>query len=286
MRKIAKWATLILIVGLLFAGIGALMGGVNSVTFDHGFRIVRNGTITHKLGQVKQLNLDVTDTDVELVAGQQASVTVSGPEVKATKVNLSAGILTISRNSSLPSLGFDFVSNHQPHVKIVLPQKTLAQLDLNLNSGDLSIQQVAAKTATITLGSGDMTVNQLSVTNQGEFKNNSGDIDLSHVTLNKVTGQLNSGELSIDNSTLTEFNATNNSGDTDIEHTKLSGIIGLTNHSGDVELNNSDTTGYRLKADSGDISVHDAEHSSPYNQEPNAADRLEITSASGDIDIE
>ena len=101
----------------------------------------------------------MTDTDVELVAGQQASVTVSGPEVKATKVNLSAGILTISRNSSLPSFGL-ISSAIISHMSKSSYPKNIMQLDLNLNSGTV-IQQVAAKTATITLGSGDMTVNQV-----------------------------------------------------------------------------------------------------------------------------
>ncbi|MFL2030360.1 DUF4097 family beta strand repeat-containing protein [Loigolactobacillus zhaoyuanensis] len=285
MRKTAKWAAIILLVGALFAGIGALMGGVNSVTYDHGFQVVHNETVTRKLGNVKQLEADSDNAYVEIVAGNQAAVTVSGPDAKATKINLDNGILTIAHSGNNNGIGFDFGSA-EAHIKITLPQKTLKQLNLNLTSGNLKLQQVTTKDANISLDSGRIVADQLTISHNGLLKNNSGDVELSHSSLTKVTTQISSGELSINNSTLNSFTATNSSGDTEIEHSKLTGVLSLTNRSGDVELNNSNTSGYRLQTDSGNISLHDTEHASPYNQDPDAADRLEVTNNSGDIDIE
>lgn len=285
MRKTAKWAAIILLIGAIFTGIGALMGGVNSITYDHGFRVVHNETVTRKLGNVKQLEVDSDNAYVEIIAGKQTTVTVSGSDAKATKINLNNDILTITHSGDHNGIGFNFGSA-EAHIKITLPQKSLNQLNLSLTSGNLKLQQITTKDANISLNSGRLVANQLTVSHNGLLKSNSGDVKLSHSNLNKVTTQISSGELDIDNSTLSHFTATNASGDTDIEHSKLSGITSLTNRSGDVELNNSASTGYRLQTDSGEISVHDNDHGAVYNHDPGASERIEVTNNSGDIEIE
>lgn len=284
MKKIAKWAVIVLIIGVIFAGLGAAFGGVRSITYDHGFRIIKTQTKSQRLGRINQVKINSGAADVIVSRGKQATIKVVDDATSNTKIRQNDGTLTVNQSKDLPHIGFGS-DETTPQIKLTLPKRQLTQMNLSLDSGSLKLQNVATKQLYLDLTGNDFTANQLKVSRNGQITT-SGDMDLTNTTLNKVDSSSNFGDIDINNSRLNQSKLSSNDGDIEIENSPLTGITTLVTDNGDISLTNSNSTGYHLRTKSGEIQFRDHSHKSPYLKQPTAANRIKATTNTGDIEVE
>nr|SFZ87344.1 hypothetical protein LREN565_0457 [Loigolactobacillus rennini] len=285
MKKIAKWATIILIIGLIFAGLGAAFGGVRAITYDHGFHIIKTQTQSKQLGRIDQVKINSGAADVTITQGKRAAIKVQGDVTNAAKIRQNDGTLTVNQTKDLPHIGFGS-DETIPQIKLTLPKRRLAQLNLSLDSGNLKLQNITTQQLYLDLNGNGFTANQLKVTGNGQITTSGGDVKLTNTTLTKVDSSSSFGNISINNSHLNQSKLSSDDGDIEIENSRLTGITTLATDNGDIALTNSDSTGYHLRSKSGDIHFRDRTQQSSYLKHPTAANRIKATAQTGDIKIE
>ncbi len=173
---------------------------------------------------IKGINLNMLYGDVSITADSTArcvsvSTTIPQKHIKA-EIN-SSGMLEVKDMRSKPQINglhFDFGTGEYAEVNVVVPRDMLDTLSVNLDCGDIKINNLSAGKGSIILDCGDFTVKSCTI-GSGRIINSCGDIKIaeSSIGLAKITDTL--GDISFDSSKiLSDLGIKSSCGDVNIEN--------------------------------------------------------------------
>lgn len=149
-------------------------------------------------------------------------------------------------------------------LRMEIPNSFNQDIQVISTSGDLSAENLNLNSADFTTVSGELTLNRLMATSI-DLKTVSGEINITDSSFKSITGKTVSGDVEID---------TNENSEAKLR--SVSGDIKLT-------LPTNGVFNFRLKTTSGEISN---KHSLNKNQNQTAGPNIDISTTSGDIEIE
>jgi len=215
---------------------------------------------TIDISDIRNLEISSGSLDVRLVpgTGSEAVVRLEGWASKNYVKNLKLehskkdGTLHLSLKSDRGiQFGFGF---RGVDMVVELPEKTWSQLDVDLDSGDLIIEQLRAETAKLHTDSGDVEASDFRVDSNLTININSGDMKLRSVSANKMDLTTQSGDITVNGYEADRIDFKVSSGDVVFEEgtAELSGKTS----SGDINMNVENITRHTdLRTGSGDVVI-------------------------------
>lgn len=139
---------------------------------------VSEESIFDEVGTRLSLTIDVSVMDVEIVRGDCLSVSYTASEKLAPKVSFSNDLLEIKQDSVHQ---INIGGNNKCDVRITIPSDvTIEDVSIDSGVGDVSINDLTAKTGDVSIGVGDLEMNDC------EFETLTVDSSVGDTTLNGV----------------------------------------------------------------------------------------------------
>ena len=195
-------------------------------------------TVT-KITQVKpfsSIKLNIDQPDVQIAHGEKFQVTVIGHNPKKVGLAVTDHQLIITDNGSYDD-GY--------RIAITVPKnKDLENIDGSCSEGDFSLRDLTIGKVDLQLQDGDVTVNNVKTKN-ANFYLDDGDLMLTDSSLSQSILNLNSGDLTVTNCHL-KTNASLNDGDANINNSKILDDCLFNLNDGDFQASQISKTSCRL----------------------------------------
>lgn len=195
----------------VFLLLGVIIGGIVLVRTGGDFSRLNNETVEQKeksfqASQMKELNFDMSSTDVEVVGSADTDkVVIKYPESKKQSYSITEenGKVTITekhdRILNFFRFDIDFFNFKKWTIQIVLPVDSLETLTLNGASGDVDISKlVIKKNLALSLRSGDVYLQDTTVAGETSVRLSSGEIELTNIVSKDLYLKATSGDLDVD----------------------------------------------------------------------------------------
>ncbi|MDO5078856.1 hypothetical protein EII38_00435 [Streptococcus minor] len=195
----------------VFLLLGVIIGGIVLVRTGGDFSRLNNETVEQKeksfqASQMKELNFDMSSTDVEVVGSADTDkVVIKYPESKKQSYSITEenGKVTITekhdRILNFFRFDIDFFNLKKWTIQIVLPVDSLETLTLNGASGDVDISKlVIKKNLALSLRSGDVYLQDTTVAGETSVRLSSGEIELTNIVSKDLYLKATSGDLDVD----------------------------------------------------------------------------------------
>lgn len=195
----------------VFLLLGVIIGGIVLVRTGGDFSRLNNETVEQKeksfqASQMKELNFDMSSTDVEVVGSADTDkVVIKYPESKKQSYSITEenGKVTITekhdRIFNFFRFDIDFFNLKKWTIQIVLPVDSLETLTLNGASGDVDISKlVIKKNLALSLRSGDVYLQDTTVAGETSVRLSSGEIELTNIVSKDLYLKATSGDLDVD----------------------------------------------------------------------------------------
>lgn len=195
----------------VFLLLGVIIGGIVLVRTGGDFSRLNNETVEQKeksfqASQMKELNFDMSSTDVEVVGSTDTDkVVIKYPESKKQSYSITEenGKVTITekhdRIFNFFRFDIDFFNLKKWTIQIVLPVDSLETLTLNGASGDVDISKlVIKKNLALSLRSGDVYLQDTTVAGETSVRLSSGEIELTNIVSKDLYLKATSGDLDVD----------------------------------------------------------------------------------------
>jgi len=273
MKQLWKIIGLVAVVGVVFIGIGLALGANTGGLYwsrDGGLSVgSRNLSHVHytNLQEFNNISINVSSTDVRVVHANYFGFEANYRDNSNFRYSFENGNLTITQdgfNSSQVNI-MGFGNSEREEIIISLPRNALLDdVELQVTSGRITIDQLDCVNLTATLSFGNATVNNLTA-QSAVIHTTSGRVRLENTT---VAGQLemraSSGNIHITNTIAEDFEIRTTSGRIDgtgIVANGLNAVVG----SGNIALTgilNGNTT---ARTTSGSVRLNVAGSESNYN---------------------
>lgn len=195
----------------VFLLLGVIIGGIVLVRTGGDFSRLNNETVEQKeksfqASQMKELNFDMSSTDVEVVGSADTDkVVIKYPESKKQSYSITEenGKVTITekhdRIFNFFRFDIDFFNLKKWTIQIVLPVDSLETLTLNGASGDVDISKlVIKKNLALSLRSGDVYLQDTTVAGETSVRLSSGEIELTNIVSKDLYLKATSGDLDVE----------------------------------------------------------------------------------------
>ncbi|CAM3475076.1 DUF4097 family beta strand repeat-containing protein [Marinicrinis lubricantis] len=295
---------LLIIVGIFFI-INIVRNG--TPIFAWGDQEVLESEAYPVSGELMALNIETSDADIELKAGDQDGeviIEVIGYEKTAKKFKLKAeldgseGTITYKREGAFSWFGIQQKSHK---LSITVPERVWNHMNVNASSGDIAVRDIRTDHGDFDASSGDIAIkhteaNQLSIqTSSGDIllsdsktvnadvKASSGDIEWVDVQSQQSSLRATSGDISVERGT-GQMDLKSSSGDIELTLTEGYGDITSNSSSGDIEIElpeEPQDIRFDLRTSSGDVDVRVGE----LDQKDQKENRFEGQKGTGSIEI-
>lgn len=271
--QMKKIAVSMIAVGILFAIIGFASGGKWFILKgDSGFYVPQNQNFeskTFELEPFTNLNVSIGYGDVEIVPSNRFALEINANETSDITHEVKGDTLTInSDKTGGNTISIGIQSFQSPSIKLHVPKDTvLSNITLHASLGDVSFRQVSYKKLNLLIDYGDITFENV-VANQTEITNSLGDVSLKNFSSKKLVLDSEKGDVAIEGI--------------------LNGKTNITASLGDVTLdleNNKSELGYVLKTGLGDLTFNNEEHGSKLTQLYDGNNQLAVSLSLGDLDV-
>ncbi|MBQ7226632.1 MAG: DUF4097 family beta strand repeat protein [Clostridia bacterium] len=296
---------------LILAGLLIALGAMVAMGFD--FDKLNN--VSQRTDTVKEsfhsvrISTDSIDVRIEKSSNEKCTVTSKTIEKITVTPVVKNGVLVIECKDERAWYDYIGISNAQSRVVVSLPEAQYNELNISLESGDVSVARgltfakadigVSSGDVTFRAGTASLTVNTesgdaLLSCNGGSINASvtSGDITVENTRCANLTLKTQSGDVELENVTAQNANIKTRSGDIEAEGFIVDGELRAEVQSGDIDLDMCDATTLVLTAQSGDISgtllsekIFFAESSSGDVSVPKTTSggTCQVTTGSGDI---
>lgn len=287
MKKALKSCVIVslclIMVGFIFLGIGLLSGGSVSYVVD-----VRNFKVrTHNaedyvektldMDAFSKLQLNVSETDVEIRKGEDYQISYYLPEDEIPSIEVKNQELIVTGkdlNSQQYTIGFfQWDWNEDDCIVITVPEDAEPiEASLNVESGDIRLQDMVFETVDLCADYGDIDVSD--VTSGGaDITVESGDIMLKNIKLKDGNIINEYGNLVVENAFVEKAVLEWESGDCKLNNLE-SKELHVTNEYGEVVIGQSTVNSCKIANESGEINIEDCK-----------GETLELNASYGDIMI-
>lgn len=249
MKRMFKLGWVILILGLIMAGIGYLNHGNRTIVLNGGWpRVIKQHTKTLSHGQkFTRINLSASTADVVIRQGKQYQIKYYGMGGALPTAKITDQTATVKQKGQLQYLFNINSQTERDLIVITVPKKADLAGKVKLASGDLRVSNISLKNVKVEV--------------------NSGDVNYNHVNLTGGKTHLESGD----------FNA---------QALKVAGHYTVLNETGDNTVTNTTVDGYFLQTDNGDNEMN-GEDQGDRNlaQNENADNVLYLITTDGDNEV-
>lgn len=280
MNKVIKWICIVcgafFVLGLAAIGIGSSLGGkLFGYAFDIGSKklytsenMVEN---TVDIEAFDELNVDADMSNVFVKLGKDNKVSYKLPEELTPEITQEGKKLTIT---SKKKKTFDFMMGftQAQYIIIEVNEKGLKNLNINLASGDISIEELDID-GRLKTSSGDIYITGCEAGKDVDVKASSGSIEVIDSNFESFNHKQSSGNTKIENMEAKKVTMSQSSGSSKVDSLKADTLEAKVN-SGSYKISNSKVNDANISSTSGDI---DADKLS--------CDKLYLHATSGDIDL-
>ena len=262
MNKVFKWiaivAACVLVIGVAFAGIGALLGGkLIGYAFNFGNMNIRTAEDlveeTVDLEPFDEIYVEAADPYVIIKKGNENKINYKLPKEMIPTITNEQGKLSVVQDKKKNNFDINMGYNENIYIEIVVDNDELTKLDVKASSGDVSVE--------------DLNV-------EGKIKVSSGAIYIENCAEGKdLETVVSSGSLTINNSNFENLSHKQSSGDTEI-NTVTAKSIAIDSTSGSVTVLSVYADTIDCKLTSGEIYASEVE-----------CDSIKTKNTSGDINI-
>lgn len=301
-KKIVLILSGITIISFLLAGI--LFIFTDSSIFDSS----RSGIFTKKIINIEKV-YDIDNLNDIFIETSSTDVNIIPVDSDEIKIHL-YGSAKASSEKSFPKLfteiqgdkltievrsfngfGFSFFSG-DINLDIYIPKKYKNNLDIDVSSADVIINDLEINNFNFDSSSGDLDLKSLK-SNESIFKTSSGDIDLQSFKSNESTFKTSSGKINAEDFS-GDLECVSSSGKIYFEYENFNNNVYIKSSSGDIKLKLPNDSEFHLKADtsSGDIvtdfpisiigSIKDDYLEGTFG---NGDNKINIKTSSGDIEL-
>lgn len=249
-----------LLLGVVFTGAGFCMGAGKYMNSRYQ-SLEQNGaeagvTFKETYTDIENLDISLAFTDLEIKEGEEFSVSGIGVDLKKLKLENDKGTLKIVREShnflnnfgihwdNGLNIGFSNPSNSK--LIVTIPKGThFNQVSLEIGAGTLGVSVLNCDDLEVSVGAGEGTMTDISVTEDADMEVGAGMLDLKNFTVNTLELECGMGEI-IMNGEVGEFCAANcGMGEITMD---LKGTIDQYRYSvecgmGEVKINDDDYSG-------------------------------------------
>ena len=299
MNKVIKRTVIIsvatLLVGAVFCGLGAAMGGKMAFAVDFKNHKVYTGVGKTTEGKLEfekfsSIDLKVDTEDVELVRTKNEygiEYLVQGEEPQITVENGILKVRKASKGFGYFQVGFNFRAGKDCYVRIFVPEEavfenvklvtdtgdiTLRELEtgkltLESDTGDVRIEQITAAVMNLTTDTGDIVTENMKA-EKGRLESDTGDIRIREFDVEAVTLETDTGDIKVESMETESFTADSDTGDIKA-----------------VFVGEAENFGIKCKSDVGNVKVDGSSQGKKYTAEGNGKNQINVTTDTGDITI-
>ncbi|CEK33515.1 hypothetical protein UMC2_07651 [[Clostridium] sordellii] len=281
-KKITKLACIIILIGLLFIGLGYMTNQSFSfessnklnITKTNEYKIVKD---IKELEEFKSINIEVGITNIEIIPYEKYKIELQYKEDYG-KINYKVknNSLIINQESTIRNLNnkSNFNKDDLSFIKIYIPSdKSFEKFSIISDIGNIDIRQMNLNNLDLSCNVGNIKVNNCEI-NKSKFKNLEANLNL---------GNINSKNINVKNL----LNTKNDLGNIDISG-KVYGDIEVNCDLGnvDIEIDEKEKNyNYRLICDLGKIDINGKRKNKDVSLENNSDNNLNIECDSGNIKL-
>lgn len=255
-KKFVMWLAIIMFASFATAGIILAVTGNLSIAVEQ-----IDESKTFEVQEINKIYIDIVSTDINIISTNEEEIRVHF-----------YGEVSTNKKMELPSL-VAYQSGDELRIEIIQPKTILIGISIWRTKLDIYIPEDSIEILKADTISSDTSVNNLKVdefdlgTVSGDFKGES--LFASDLRLNSISGDISLKEYKGD------ININNISGDVVLEGGRQNDNIEVVTVSGDVYVEQEDSSNMNIRTTSGDIEINLSEDAQFY---------LKATTVSGDIE--
>lgn len=295
-KKITKLACIIILIGLLFIGLGYMINQSFSfessnklnITKTNEYKIVKD---IKELEEFKSINIEVGITNIEIIPSEKYKIELQYKEDYG-KINYKVknNSLIINQESTIRNLNnkSNFNKDDLNFIKIYIPSdKSFEKFSIISDIGNIDIRQMNLNNLDLSCNVGNIKVNNCEI-NDSKISNDTGNIEINKSKFKNLEANLNLGNINSKNINVKNLlNAKNDLGNIDISG-KVYGDIEVNCDLGniDIEIDEKEKNyNYRLICDLGKIDINGKRKNKDVSLENNSDNNLNIECDSGNIKL-
>ncbi|WEV43730.1 DUF4097 family beta strand repeat-containing protein [Lactobacillus sp. ESL0684] len=294
MKKFYKIGAFTIVIGIILAIIGFANHGFKTISGNkfNNFHVVTQRPKPKKkvinVPKFKQIDIDVDEADVYIHRGNKFQVTTTNySDTPITAKVSNQKQLSISGKESSYWINFGN-SNHNSRIEITLPKKAaLTKITSKNDEGDLILEYLTMDQLDLDIDEGDISLNNVTINKKGTFNSSEGNFTIDSSRLTNSDFDSDEGDIDIKNSKIQAISTTQDEGDLTFRNCSLSGHNSATLSEGDFRLNPlPKNTSFNLRTDDDTIIFGNRHVSSHFIKNTNnSKNKLAVTSDDGEIII-
>lgn len=283
--------------GLLLSIIGAATGGIQSMSkLGDKYRWFKAGkadmTYAHLEDGAEFDAISVKGvSDVTICSGSSDKTRIHYDEnYQPPTFHVEDGVLTVDFNQKWNGVMVDLTAgDSMPALEVYVPEgRTLKYIDIDIDYGDISLEEAKAENIAIKGDCGDMTFENISA-GEISIENSLGDISMYALEYDHLNVEASAGDIKGELLKSKGLHIENELGDIELQG-ELSGTTEITAESGDVDIETSlKEADYTVDADieAGDLSLGESvyEYMEQHIKQGSGANLIKIVSELGNVSI-
>ncbi len=191
-QKIIKYLAMILAIFLIVAIIGGAVTCLSFITvvFSDNDKVAVSELSDYTVKNVDRLYIELEAADLEIKSGATFSLKSNHEYIKVEESQGSLSIKETKRPWKLNDRGYKVV--------LTIPETTsLESVTISTGAGRMSLDTLNAKALKLSLGAGEVTLSNVTVTDKTEFEGGAGEITINNCTFTDLDMQIGVGECSL-----------------------------------------------------------------------------------------
>ncbi|MFA5014918.1 MAG: DUF4097 family beta strand repeat-containing protein [Actinomycetota bacterium] len=257
-KRFVIWITVFMFAAFITAGIILAVSGNLSVAVE---QIDESKTFDAR--EVNKISIDLTSTDINIISTKEEEIRVHF-----------YGEVSTNRKAELPSL-VAYQSDDELRIEIISPKTIFIGISIWKTKMDIYIPEDSMEVLQIKTTSSDMNVTDL-VIDEFAFNSTSGDFRGESLFANDIKLECTSGDVNLNNYSGDIF-VDLTSGDIVLEDGNQNDNIEVSTTSGDVYIEQEDSSNINVRVTSGDIEINLSEDAQFYFKAKTTSGHIENT---------
>lgn len=188
-------------------------------------------------GNFSEIEAESSTSDIRILPSEngKASIEWSGrPGSMKLEVKVRNGKLSVEEKHRFPLFRFFSISSGKSVITVYLPQKSYSGIDVQSDTGDISVRGLSAQKLSMESDTGNIEANHVTVSGSADLQTDVGRLDLTDVTCGKLDVRTDTGSIGMKN-------------------VLISGALTAKSDVGSIRLDRCDAASLDLKTDTGSI---------------------------------
>lgn len=188
-QKIIKYLAMALAIFLIVAIFGGIVTTLSfiSVVFTDKDSVSVTQLSDYPLNDINRLYIELEAADLEIVSGDSFNLKSNHEYIEVEESSNSLSIKETKRPWKANDRGYKVV--------LTIPQSTtLESVTISTGAGRMSLDSLSSKALKLRLGAGEVTLNNVNVTEKTEFDGGAGEIEVNNCSFTDLDMQIGVGE--------------------------------------------------------------------------------------------